>query len=561
MSRSVAVLLAAASVAVAHTGHAQSTRVARDPSPARIDSLFARYDHTNTPGCALGVYRDDRLVYGRGYGMADLNQGIPIGTNTVFYIASTSKQFTAASIALLVESGALSLSDPVRKWVPELPAYTQPITVGHLVHHTSGIRDYLGLWAMSGRSIADEIPQEMALEMIARQRALDFEPGTRYSYSNSGYLLLAEIVKRASGKSLHDFTGEHIFAPLGMTSTQFHDDNTRIVPRRAEGYQPTATGFQIVRTSFALVGDGGLLTTIEDLQKWDSNFYQNRLGKGDPSLARQLVTPSALPLAGGRPQRYAFGLMPGKYRGLEIVEHGGAFIGFRAQLLRFPTEHLSVALLCNDYTAQPEAMARNVADLYLADRLAPAVASATGTAATNAPTSPAMDRWAGRYEVLPGIVATVARDSAGMAVRFMGQRMPLIPLSDSVFRSGEATDSVIFSSSSSGAAMRVTAFDMAAPTLRLPAAPKLTAATGAPYTGRYASAELDTWATVRMDGETLRARMRYGAWLTLEPVAPDVFAVVGMGARLAFTRDRRGNIAGFSMSAARTNNLAFTRER
>lgn len=561
MSRSVTVLLAAASVAVSHAGHAQSSRAAHDPAPARIDSVFARYDHTNTPGCALGVYRDDRLVYGRGYGMADLNHGIPIGTNTVFYIASTSKQFTAASIALLVESGALALSDPVRKWVPELPAYTQPITVEHLVHHTSGIRDYLGLWAMSGRSVADEIPQEMALEMVARQRSLDFEPGTRYSYSNSGYLLLAEIVKRASGKSLRDFAGEQIFAPLGMTSTQFHDDNTRIVARRAEGYQPTASGFQIVRTSFALVGDGGLLTTVEDLQKWDRNFYQNRLGKGDPSLIRRLVTPSALPLAGGRPQRYAFGLMPGTYRGLEIVEHGGAFIGFRAQLLRFPTEHLSVALLCNDYTAQPEAMARQVANLYLADRMAPAGTSAAGMPATNAPTSLAMERWAGRYEVLPGIVATIARDSAGMSVRVMGQRMPLIPLSDSVFRSGEASDSVIFSSSTSGASVRVTAFDMAAPALRLPAAPKLTTATGAPYAGRYASAELDTWATVRMEGESLRARMRYGAWLTLEPIAPDVFSVTGMGARLAFTRDRRGNLAGFSMSAARTNNLAFTRER
>lgn len=561
MSRSLALFVAAASIVVAHAGHAQSSRLARDPSPARIDSLFARYDHTNTPGCALGVYRDDRLVYGRGYGMADLNHGIPIGTHTVFYIASTSKQFTAASIALLAESGALSLSDPVRKWVPELPAYTQPITVEHLVHHTSGLRDYLGLWAMSGRSIADEIPQEMALEMIARQRSLDFEPGTRYSYSNSGYLLLAEIVKRASGKSLRDFTGERFFAPLGMTSTQFHDDNTRIVARRAEGYQPTATGFQIVRTSFALVGDGGLLTTVEDLLKWDGNFYQNRIGKGDPSFVRRLVTPSALPLAGGRPQRYAFGLMPGQYRGLDIVEHGGAFIGFRAQLLRFPTEHFSVALLCNDYTAQPEAMARKVADLYLADRLAATVTRATGAPAVNVPTSPAMERWAGRYEVLPGIVATVARDSAGMSVRVTGQRMPLVPLSDSVFRSSETADSVIFSSSSSGAAMRVTSLDMAVPTLRLPAAPQLTAAAGAPYAGRYASAELDTWATVRMDGETLRVRMRYGAWLTLEPIAPDVFSVVGMGARLAFTRDRRGALAGFSMSAARTNNLGFTRER
>lgn len=477
--RAIATMLAPALATTLAPTLARAQRAAGgDPPPAAIDSIFARYDHTNTPGCALGVYRDERLVYGRGYGMAELNQGVPIGTSTVFYIASTSKQFTAASIALLVEEGKLSLSDPVRKWIPELPAYTQPITIANLVHHTSGIRDYLGLWAMSGRSIADEVPQEMALDLIVRQRALDFAPGSRYSYSNSGYLLLAEIVKRASGKSLRDFTTERIFAPLGMSSTQFHDDNTRIVARRAEGYQPTATGFQIVRTSFALVGDGGVLTTVEDLQKWDSNFYQNRLGKGAPSLVRQLVTPSALPLAEGRPQRYAFGLMPGKYRGLEIVEHGGAFIGFRAQLLRFPTEHFSVALLCNDYTAQPEAMSRKVADLYLADRLAPVTDSAT-----------------------------------------------------------------------------------AAPTLRLPAAPKLTATTGAPYAGRYASPELDTWATVRMEGETLRARMRYGAWLTLEPIAPDVFSVVGMGARLTFTRDRRGGIAGFSMSAARTNNLTFTRER
>jgi len=169
-TRAVAVRLFA-SVATIATSALATTPVwgqtgATTPPPAAIDSIFARYDHTNTPGCALGVYRDERLVYGRGYGMAELNQGVPIGTGTVFYIASTSKQFTAASIALLAEEGKLALTDPVRKWVPELPAYAQPITIANLVHHSSGIRDYLGLWAMSGRSVADEVPQEMALDLI-----------------------------------------------------------------------------------------------------------------------------------------------------------------------------------------------------------------------------------------------------------------------------------------------------------------------------------------------------------------------------------------------------------
>ncbi|MBK6304485.1 MAG: beta-lactamase family protein [Gemmatimonadetes bacterium] len=560
MTRLIAAALAAGTLATAIDGGAQPSRPAAGPSAASIDSIFARYDHTNTPGCAVGVYRDDRIVFGRGYGMADLNQGVPIGTSTVFYIASTSKQFAAASIALLAEDGTISLTDPVRKWIPELPAYTQPITIDHLVHHTSGIRDYLGLWALSGRSIADEIPQEMALEMIARQHALDFQPGMRYSYSNSGYLLLSEIVKRASGKSLRDLAAERIFAPLGMSSTQFHDLNTRIVARRAEGYQPSgAGGFEIVRTSFALVGDGGLLTTIEDLRKWDSNFYANRLGKGDAAFTTRLTTAPSTPLGSGRPQTYAFGLMPTTYRGLPVVDHGGAFIGFRADLLRFPTEHFSVAVLCNDYTATPEQLARRVADKYLADRLSPVVAATEGAAAGVAVAADRLDRWAGRYEVLPGIVATIAREGTGMVISLMGARLPLAPTSDSTFRAAEATDSVVFSNTAAGPTVRVTQFDMPAPALRLAAPPTLTAATAAAFAGRYASAELDSWAVIQQDGTALKVRMRYGPWMPLMPMAPDVFGVPA-GAKVAFTRDKRGTVTGFALSQARTNNVGFTRQ-
>jgi len=531
-----------------------------DPAPASIDSIFARYDHTNTPGCAVGVYRGDRMVFGRGYGMADLNQGVPIGTNTVFYIASTSKQFAAASIALLEEAGKLSLRDPVRKWIPELPDYAQPITIAHLVHHTSGIRDYLGLWGLSGRGVADELPQEVALDLIARQRALDFAPGSRYSYSNSGYLLLSEIVKRASGMSLRDFAAAEIFTPLEMSSTQFHDRNTRIVARRAEGYQPSAGGgFEIVRTSFALVGDGGLLTSVEDLRRWDSNFYRNRLGKGDPDFTRRLVTPPSEPLADGRPQRYAFGLMPGTYRGLDIVEHGGAFIGFRAQLLRFPAEHFSVSVLCNDYTAQPEQLARQVADRYLADRF-PSVAAAAAPAPAGTATLSAavLDQWAGRYELLPGIVARVERDTGGLVMHVMGQRMPLTAASESTFRAAGLSDPLQFARTPNGPTVVTEALGMWAPALRLANAPALTPAEAASYAGRYRSDELDTWATVRAEGATVQARVRWGPWQTLQPLVRDVFT--GQGVRVEFSRDRRGAVTGFALSQVRTRNVGFVRE-
>lgn len=552
-----ALLPAGVALAAAVAFASPSWRPAADPAPAAIDAIFAAYDHTNTPGCALGVYRDGRMAYARGYGMADLNQGVPITPATAFYIASTSKQFTAMSIALLAEAGTIGLDDPVRKWIPELPAYADGMTIRHLVHHTSGLRDYLGLWALSGRAVADEIPAEAALDLIARQRALDFAPGSRYSYSNSGYFLLSEIVRRASGRSLRDYAASAIFSPLGMTSTQFHDDATRIVARRAEGYQPAGAGrFAIVRTSFALVGDGGLLTTVEDLLRWDANFYANRLGRGDAALIAQVTTPGAAPLADGSPQRYAFGLMPGRWRGLPIVEHGGAFIGFRAQLLRFPDQRFSVAVLCNDYTAMPEQLARRVAELYLADRMAPEAPTA-GAAAGVPVAGTVLDGWAGRYEALPGFVAEVTRTGDGLAVHLMGSSTPLVATSESTFVAAGALGTLTFARGARGVSMLSRDLGMWEPAPRLADAPALTEASARVFTGRYASDELDSWAEVAWRDGVLQARMRWMPWAPLRPMAPDTF--VAQGARVAFTRDRRGAVTGFSMSQVRTRNVGFVK--
>lgn len=545
-------LLALGTVLGASTLASQPAPVA----PQRIDSIFARYDRTAAPGCALGVYRDGRMAYTRGYGMADLNQGIAISPGTVFYIASTSKQFAAASIALLAEQGRLSLDDPVRRHVPELPAWADGITVGHLVYHTSGIRDYLGLWALSGRSFADEIPEAVALDLIARQRGVDFPAGTRWSYSNSGYFLLSVIVRRVTGQSLRDFAEAAIFGPLGMTSTHFHDDNTMIVPRRAEGYLPDGRGgFRIVRTSFALVGDGGLLTTVEDLLRWDRNFADNRLGRGGPALIELLTTPGRL--SDGRALTYAFGLMPGRHRGLATIRHGGAFIGFRAELLRFPDQRLSVAVLCNDGTADPSDLAERVAAVYLGDRMEPAVAAGGPGPLVVVPVS-TLARYAGRYEVQPGFAVEVRLAGDGLELRAFGPPSRLVARSESTFvAEGSGTD-VRFQTGAGGVpAVLLGTGPLVEPAPRLPDSVSYSATQLAAFAGRYQSDELDTWYTIQVEGEQVRLRPRLGEWVTLSRLRPDQFA--GLGARLDFARDRAGRVTGFTWSAGRARGIVATR--
>ncbi|MBM4186576.1 MAG: beta-lactamase family protein [Gemmatimonadetes bacterium] len=522
------------------------------PSPAVVDSIFARYDRTSSPGCALGVFGGGRTLYARGYGMANLNYGLAIAPSTPFYIASTSKQFAAASIALAAAQGRLTLDDPVRKHVPELPAYADAITIRHLVHHTSGLRDYLGLWGVSGRSFADEIPEDVALDLIARQLATDFPPGARWSYSNSGYFLLSVIVRRATGQSLAAFSKQYLFDPLGMTSTHWHDDNRAIVPGRAEGYQPTATGFEIVRTSFALVGDGGLYTTVEDLKRWDDNFYDNRLGDGGPALIEQLTTPGTL--ANGSSHGYGFGLFRREYRGQPVVDHGGSFIGYRAQLMRFPAVRFSVAVLCNDYTAAPERMAEQVADRFLEGVLAarPAPTETKGVAVAPA----ILDRYVGRYEVLPGTVSTVSREGEGLVVAVAGQRVPLVATSDSEFVGRPPVGTIKFRPSGQDVLLVLPGLG-GEPAKRLGDPPVLSPSALHAYVGRFASDELDTWANVSVVDGALWIRTRYAAWTPMTPLWADAFGATN--ARFEFIRDRRGQVSGFRLSGGRMANIRFER--
>ncbi len=345
------------------------TRGAQDRTAAAVDEVFADYTKPGSPGCAVAVYRNGKVSYARGYGLANIEEDVSITPDSVFDIGSTSKQFTAASILLLEKQGKLSVQDDIRKYIPELPDYGQKIAVLHLLNHTSGLRDYLTLMDLAGINTDSVTTDEDALQIIVRQKALNFAPGSDWLYSNTGFFLLSIIVKRVSGKTLREFAAENIFSPLGMTHTQYRDEHTTLIANRAMAYDPKEKkgGYTLDVSYFEQTGDGAVHTSVEDLLKWDENFYSGQVG-GKDFLAEIQEQGK---LNSGKVLDYAKGLFIADYRGLHTVSHGGAWGGYRAELLRFPEQHFSVACLCNRGDANPSRRAHQVADIYLGSMMKP----------------------------------------------------------------------------------------------------------------------------------------------------------------------------------------------
>ena len=278
----------------------------------QVDQLLAAWDRPGSPGMAVAVVKDGAIAYQNGYGEANLELGIPITPQSVFYLGSVSKQFVAMAIALLEQEGKLSFDDDIRKYVPEMPDYGQTITVGHLIHHTSGIRDYLGLMSLAGIPLGYFHSDAGVIELIARQQGLNFEPGDQYLYSNSGYFLLNVIVERASGQTLRDYAAEHIFGPLGMQHSHFHDDYQHLIDNRASSYFEAEGGYAAFLSTFDRVGSGGVYSSVEDLFLWDQNFYHYRVGGEEvfETLHQRGV------LNGGREIDYA-GACPGAQQAID----------------------------------------------------------------------------------------------------------------------------------------------------------------------------------------------------------------------------------------------------
>lgn len=327
-----------------------------------IDSLFIKWDKTDVPGCALGIIKDGKLIYAKGYGMANMEYEIPNSPNSVFRIGSTSKQFTAACIVLLAEKGKLNLDNKLSQYFPDFPKYANSISVRNLLNHTSGIRDYLTISYLKGLGDDDYYKDIDIMNWLVNQSDLNFKPGEEYLYSNSGYWLLGQIVENVSGKNMADFAQKEIFEPLGMSDTHFHNDHTQIVKNRASGYVPNGKdSYKISMTTLDMIGDGGIFTTINDIKKWDDAYYSSSVLKKE---FWDVMTQQGI-LNSGEVISYASGLGIGNYKGLKTIRHGGAFVGFRADLLRFPEQRLSIAIFANRGDANPSGKANQVADIML----------------------------------------------------------------------------------------------------------------------------------------------------------------------------------------------------
>lgn len=340
---------------------------AADSVQRAVDRVFREYDRGDSPGCALGVMRGGELTYERGYGMADLEQERPITPSTRFYAASVSKQFTAASVLLAEREGALSADDPVRRHVPELPRYGDTIRIRHLARHTSGIRDMYGLMDLAGLPLESAAAEDV-VALVARQEELNFAPGEERLYSNSGYLLMAEIVERATGRSLRRYADEELFGPLGMDDTHFHDDALHAIPGMAIGYESDDDGEGVERAllpGFTGVGPGGMWTTVRDLAAWNRNFTEHTVG--GPDFVERMKERAVL--RGGDTLDYGWGIEVSRYKGVATVGHSGSFMGYRNYFVRAPEHDLGVAVLCNRREIDPGDLARDVADVYLAQEI------------------------------------------------------------------------------------------------------------------------------------------------------------------------------------------------
>jgi CubicO group peptidase (beta-lactamase class C family) len=529
----------------------------------KVDRVFAEWNTTSSPGCALAVVKDDHVVYEHGYGMANLELGIAITPQSVFDIGSVSKQITAMAILLLAQEHRLSLDDDIRKYLPEMPDYGSTITIRHMLHHTSGLRNYDDLFDLQGIPEADLTTDRDAMELILRQKGVNFRAGEEFLYSDTNYFLMSQIVKRVTGQTLRQFAQDRIFGPLQMTSTHFHDDHTMIVPRRATGYAPhKGGGFEIDMSNFEQLGDGSVMTTVEDLFKWDQNFDHPLVGGAD--AIRQLTTPGTL--NNGQTIPYAMGLFLDHYRGLNWIHHSGEWVGYRAALSRFPDQHFSTLVLCNCVgSMSPMTMAQRVADVYLAEEFARAENGPSPKTSPNVPLTE-LKQYVGTYwsQKNGAFRKFVLRDDKLIMVA-PGMTYDLLPLGGGQFEALEADiehkDRYIFHAVKNGSNFQLEAVEGGVPVSYEAVRPGLESSHLADYAGSYANDELRaTWTLVVEKGKLVRQQ-----WMTedeeIEPAFPDGFiGDISEGQFLMhFNRDSNGRVTSFDVATDMVRPMRFFR--
>jgi len=549
----LAVLLAAGLAAVWPLGRDATAQTVDVPS--RVDQLFASFNRTDAPGCAVGAAVGGKVVLTRAYGMADLEQDRPVTTGTLFEPGSIAKQFTAMAVLLLAKEGKLSLDDPVQKYLPEIPEYGKRMTIRHMLTHTSGLRDWGHVAAVAGWPRTTRMyRQAHALDIQSRQKSLNFDPGAEYSYTNSGFTMAAIIVSRVSDEPFTRFTRRRLLEPLGMTHTLWRDDYGRVVERRASAYMPAPGGSWQAQMPFEEnYGHGGLLTTVEDLLAWNENYIHARVG--GPEAIEQMTRRGRL--NDGREIDYGLGLNVTKWRGVREVSHGGGTASYRASLVLFPDQKVSVAVLCNGATANAAGLAHSVAELYLGGALlpaAPAVTFATNRTALERRTGVYFNRHTNTIVRLVLDGDRLRWNVTEPSFNEVSVGPALTPVSDSAFLYGGTERRVEFSGEGD---MRVVSPNGDVELYERQQAVTPSSRDLAAYEGLYRTDEAETEVVAKVENGGLVLRQRPDIVFTLQPAFADAFTSE-LG-NIVFRRDSAGRVEGFSLGAPRIYDLRFAR--
>ena len=557
------VVLSVLLVGASRVANAQHIIGARDARALRADSVFQRFDRTDAPGCALGVYQDGKVLYARGYGMASLQNGIALSPRSVLDVGSISKQFTAMAILLLQQEGKLSLDDPIRKYIPEMPAYAEKVTLRRALSQTSGLRDLYVMWGQTGRAFAGDTID--ALRVITRSAEPNYEPGARYLYTNSGWILAAQIVYRLTGKTLAQFAEERIFRPLGMYDTRYLADASMVIPNLADSYAPrTGGGFRLARSAYdgAIMGAGAVQTTVEDFGRWLNNYDAATIG--GRQILETMTTATTLndgsPATSGANTAYAVGLSVGTLRGLRVISHGGSWAGFRGHFLRFPEQRYAVATFCNFSTSGPDSLARKVAGIYLGDQMQPDSAAMWTASLAAAPHRELP------VESLRSLVGVWRNDERGEVRRTRllgdslvatgGERVRLVPIAGERFRAGSGIE-ISFAGAAARPQQMIVRTTGETVTFTRADTAALTPAALAEYAGDYRNEEVEathTWKVEKGDLVLYSNHRRLGV---LEPTYKDGFT--RGGSVIDVQRDAKGRITGFVVESGRVRHLRFTR--
>lgn len=532
--------------------------VAKTPAE-RVDQLMASYDNSRSPGAVIGVARDGKLIFAEGYGMANLAYDIPFTTDTRSNIGSVSKQFTAFAIALLAARGELSLDDPITEYLPELPEFASAIRIRNLLHHTSGLREAYNTLAIRGWKFQDQLRREQIFQLVNRQPELQFEPGSKFVYNNTGYIFLAEIVERVGGSPFDEWMDDNVFDPLGMTHTVIETEDGQVIPNRAAGYvHGEEGGYRSTDDLAESYGAGGIYTTVGDLAKWLENFHTAELG--GTAVIDQMLEQGVLD--NGDTLDYALGLFLDEQRGLARIQHGGADIAHRAMLAYYPTLDAGVIVMSN-LGSFGSSIAYAVAEVFFGEHMEPEAAPGPTSDGTVAVNPELLMRYAGEYRMEGGgIVITFAHEDDRLSVQVQGQpSLQLVARSDSVFVVPSVSARVTFHDDDGNGPVERATFNqgLEMTLVRIdswdPTATELEA-----FTGHYYSPELQTYYEVVLREDVLVIHNFATGDIQLTPTDVDTFnGSEFFMAKVEFQREKSGRVTGLYVSNGRTTDVWFER--